>query len=193
MRLMREDQSSMQSIAAGLKRRLPDSREMLTLFGFIIFMVASWSLYTFFFNLTSYLNHFNIFEILSVLSYLLGFALLESTSVTAALVLVSLVLPPGWFRDGFAYKGAATVLVSAIASIRLQHSVSIGNIPSLRSFAVGVLLVFMICLALIVLFQNVDRLRAIFLAVLAQFEIFVYIYVPLGVIGLAVVLARNIF
>src|SRR5258708_37796649 len=99
MRLMREDQSSMQSIAAGLKRRLPDSREMLTLFGFIIFMVASWSLYTFFFNLTSYLNHFNIFEILSVLSYLLGFALLESTSVTAALVLVSLVLPPGWFRD----------------------------------------------------------------------------------------------
>ena len=56
-----------------LKKRLPEPKSIFTVFGSVIFVVASWSVYVFLPHLTSYLFHYNAIEILSLFSLPDGF------------------------------------------------------------------------------------------------------------------------
>lgn len=176
-----------------LKNRLPASKDAFTVFSFVIFIVTSWCVYVSLPNLTSYLYHFNIIEILSIFFYLMAFALFESVLVTFVLIVIGFVLPSQWFSQGFAYKAPVPLLVVAVALMRLQESLSSGNIPPLRVFAGSVAVVLFLCAVLVFFFHRVRRLQTIMKIALERFELFTFIYVPLGLIGIVVMLIRNIF
>ncbi len=179
------------AVLEGFKSRVPSSKQILTVYSFVLFIAAGWSIYSFLFNLPSSLYYFNTFQIISVFSYVMAFTLFESILVLLALVAIGIVLPGKWFRDCFTYSGPLVILVGGVASVRLQDSMRTG-IPPLRWVAVGALLVLIACVVLIWLFHKVTALQKIFLKVVEQFVIFAYIYVPLGLLGMVIVLVRNV-
>ncbi len=175
-----------------LRKRAPSREQVLAVLSVVVLAVYSWSLRQFFFKLPSLLYYSTAGDILSVLAYMLVLALFESLFVMAGLIFVSMLLPSKWFRDGFAYKGFLAVLIGALASIHLQK-----NLPThfpamamLYSYAgiTGLILVASIWLA-----HVTPQLQRLLLRLVDSISIMTYIYIPLGLVSLAVVVFRNLF
>jgi hypothetical protein len=133
-------------------------------------------------------------DILAILFYLMAFALLESLVVIVVLMLAAFILPGKWFRQGFAFKGFLTAFVAGIAMIVLQNYLYSLNYftPPMNVIYLGLGITVLILITLILLFQNVPGLLKILLAVEERLQIFIYIYIPLGLAGLLIVFVRNI-
>ncbi len=174
-----------------LSGRIPARGEVLTVFNFALFAIASWSVRAFLFKFPSFRLYFDIPDILSILLYMLAFALLESIALTLLLVIASALLPPTWLKSGFDYKGFLAVLVVGIASILLQYS-EVPDFPPLRWLAAGTAACLLAWGLLALGLHFLPRLRTVVLGFVERFAIFSYIYVPLGTIGILVVLIRNL-
>lgn len=176
------------------RNRIPLWQETMYVFGGVVFIVYSWAIQGFLYQLSSLILYHQILDIISVLFYLMAFALLESLLVMGGLVLIGFILPRKWFSEGFAYKGFLTTLVAGIAMIELQSYLYSLNyyMPPMNVIYLGLGIALLTLIALILLFQKVPRLRKILLALEERLQIFIYLYVPLGIAGLLVVLFRNL-
>ena len=174
--------------------RLPARRDVVYVFSAVVFAVYSWSIRGFLFQLSSLILYYNIWQIIAVLFYLMAFALLESTAFTGTLALAGFLLPQKWFRDGFAYKGFLATLVIGLAMIKLQSYLYVLNygLPDIGILGWGVGITLVALVALFFLFQNVSLLQKFLLNVEERLQVFIYLYVPLGIAGLLVILLRNI-
>lgn len=188
------------SIAKVFRNKLPVQAEILSVFNVVIFAVFGWSIRGFLFEIPAFLLYLGIGDITAVLFYMLAFALVESIVITGGLVIVSMVLPSNWLRTGFAYKGFLIVLVATIGFILFQGYYKIGffqNLvkndysnfqPVLAGLIVGVL-----CLVgLFWVFHVKPSFQHYLSKFIEQFTLFGYIYIPLGIIGLLMVLVRNL-
>jgi hypothetical protein len=173
---------------------------MLLVFGAVIFAVYGWSIRGFFYKLPSFMLYFGLGANLAILCYMLAFALLESLLVTSLLVLVSVILPSRWLKAGFAYKAFLVILVATIAMILFEgyyraaflKDILAGQTYPFPPFILGMAGSILALAALLWLFHWKPRLQAYALDVAERMSLFTYIYVPLGIIGLVVVLARNL-
>jgi hypothetical protein len=176
------------------RERLPQRGEFLYVFGGVVFFVFSWAIRGFLYQLSSLLLYHTVGEILAVFSYLMAFALVESLIVMSGLLMVSFLLPARWFREGFVYKGFIAVLVTRLAMILLNSylfSLNHAMPPmSVIYLSAGMTLVFL--LALIWVFQSAPRLQRVLLELQERMQIFIYLYLPLGFIGLVVIVLRNL-
>jgi hypothetical protein len=175
-----------------LKKRLPDRRETQMVLGFLVFVVFSWSVRGFLYRVTSFLLYFDTGEVLSVFFYMMAFALLESLLVLGGLLLLTIVLPGKWFRVGFSYKASLIVLVTAVAMILLQGMLT-SEAPSQVILLIGMIVSLVVLFGLNFAFYRIQRLQSGLNAVLDRFTVFTYLYIPLGIVGLLVVLVRNLF
>jgi len=106
-------------------------------------------------------------------------------------VFLAVVLPKKWFRDGFVYKGFLVMLVASVGAILLQKTMG-NSLPDkhlLYQWA-GLAILIMVCL--ILLFHNIPLLQRAVIFFIDKFEVMTYIYVPIGVISLLVVILRNL-
>ena len=172
-------------------QRLPARVEIDPVLGFLVFAVFSWSIRGFLFELPSLLLYYPLADIFGVFSYMMATALLESLLVMGLLVFAAFILPTPWFRLGFSRKAAVTVLVVGAFMIHLQNILTF-QFPSVQEAAVGVGAALLLSFVLFILLAKVERFRSLFDNVLERFKVFSLIYVPLGVIGLVVVIFRNL-
>jgi hypothetical protein len=131
-------------------------------------------------------------EIIAIFSYMMAFAFIESLLVIACLLVACMILPEKWLRSGFSYKGFLTVLMGSTASILYQAF--LGNelpAPELYYLWAGVLAI--LSVGLILLFHFVNRLQIALVSIAERFTVFAYLYIPIGFLGLAVVIIRNFF
>lgn len=190
----------MTSFIQFIRSRLPARREVLLVFGAVLFAVFGWSIRGFFYKLPSFTLYFGVSSNLAILSYMMAFALLESMLMTGLLVLLSAVLPSGWLKSGFAYKGFLIILVATLAMILFEDYYRVAFLkdiaagqtypfpPFLRGAAGSVLALGL----LLWLVHWKPRLQRYVLDILERMSLFTYVYVPLGLIGLVVVLVRNL-
>ena len=174
-----------------IRNRLPRRQEIIAVFGVVVFVCHSWTLLGFFNKLSSFLLYFTPSEIFSIFSYMMSVALLESIAVTILLVLLSILLPSSWFRDGFAYKGFVIVVIATAASILFQKFLP-DEFPSTLMLAVFTIVPLALIATLILVNRSFPRLQNIFLDIQDRFSIMLYIFVPIGILSLAVVLFRNL-
>ena len=174
-----------------IRNRLPGRSEILAVFSVAVFACHSWTVLGFFNKLSSFVLYFNIGEILSIFAYMMSVALLESIAVTILLVLLGIILPSGWLRDGFAYKGFIIIAIATAASILFQKLLP-DDYPSTLMLALSAILPLGLMVVTIVISQSIPRLRSLFLDVQDRISIMSYIYVPIGIISLMVVLIRNL-
>lgn len=174
-----------------IRTRLPSRNEIIAVFSVAVFACHSWTMLGFFNKLSSFLLYFTVGEILSIFAYMMSVALLESIAVTILLVLLSVILPPGWLREGFAYKGFVIIAIATAASILFQKLLP-DDYPSTLMLAVSAVVPIVLIVALIAVGQAFPRLRSLLLDIQDRISIMLYIYVPIGIISLMVVFIRNL-
>jgi hypothetical protein len=184
----------------GFGSRLPFKSEILSVFNVVLFVVFGWSVRGFLFVLPSFLLYFQLGDIIAILFYMLGFALMESLLLTGGLLIGSMLLPAKWFKIGFGYKGFLIIFVSTIGLILFQGYYKYGffetliknDYSTLHPLFVGFIVSLLILVGLLWFFKGESRLRNYLLVFIEQFGVFAYIYIPLGIIGIIVVVLRNI-
>lgn len=176
------------------RERIPGQEDIFYVFGGIVFGVYSWAIRGFLYQVSSLRLYHTLGEILAIFAYVMAYALLESLVIMAFLILVGFSLPGKWFREGFAYKGFITTVVTGAAMIILHYYLHSLNyeLPSMRLIYLGMGITMILLVSLLWFIQNRPPLQKVLLAAQERLQIFVYFYIPLGILGLAVVLLRNL-
>ena len=174
-----------------IKRSFPHQREINLVFSAVMFAVFAWAIHSFIYKFPAFILYYGVFELFSILAYLLTFALLESLLVTALIVGFSAILPGGWFRKGFAYKGFLTVLVATVATIIIKETMS--NQPTVKYLTAAFGLALATWIGLLLLAHYWLPMQRFILDLVDRLSIFLYILLPLGSISVLVVLIRLVW
>jgi len=179
-----------------LKSRLPSPQEILPVFSTIVFFVFTWALYRMFYQVPAWLYFLSLLNILILTAYVLAFALFESGVMLVFLLFLSFVFPARLYKDKFVAQSAALVALVSIGAVLVQRK--IGSIYQMvlwkliaypLFFLVGVVLFIAVTSFVFDRFSWFPRFIA---SIADRLTIFSYVYVPLSLISLAVVIIRNL-
>lgn len=177
--------------------RLPTRQQILSVFSVIVFVVFTWALYRLFFQAPSWLYYLTVGNVLTLVAYVLAFALFESAIVLLFLLVLNLLLPARAFRDQFTAQGTVVVLVAAAAAWFIQNRVDRIARLDLWMLIAGPLAAIAGLILLTVLlawpFRRFKALRGLIDPLAERMTVFTYIYVPLSLASLVLVLLRNLF
>jgi hypothetical protein len=174
-----------------LRQRLPATPDLLSVAGFVMLIAFSWTLLGAFNRLPSWILMFTLPELVGILSYALMISLFDSLLVMAAILIAAFVLPPGWLSRDFLAKGGVLVL-ALMGSPALFHFMG-QNFYEVSSAALlpAVFLVIVLAIALFLLLRIRPFWRMMALLV-ERSRIFLYIYLPLSLLAIVIVILRNI-
>lgn len=171
-------------LAGCIASRRPKREQIIPVFAWVSFLSFTWTLYHLAYNLPSWTLNYSFIGILSIFSYSMMFDLLEALLVTLALVLVSTILPPGWMSRRFPAQGF--VIIMAVFGLILL------GYKARQQPQIEVLLI-VAAVILNILVIRVEKINTCLENLAGRFAAFLYIYIPLSVIGTIVVLVRNLF
>jgi hypothetical protein len=172
-----------------IRNRLPGRSEIIAAFSVMVFICHSWTLLGFFNKLSSFLLYFSIPEILGILAYMMAFAFLESLTFTAILVLLSAILPSSWLRDGFAFKGFVAIIIATGAFLLFQNYLG-SDLPSTSILLFSAVTPIVLIAIMIAVVQSRPKLQHFLINLQDRFLILLFIYAPIGIFSLIVVLYR---
>jgi len=180
-----------------LRAKLPSRQEALTVFSVILFIVFSWALYRTFWWVPSWLEYLSIWGILIIIAYVVAFALVESLVILALLTILSLLLPRKIFKDQFVVQGSVLSLLLGLGAFLIQRNVGVIYRLKLEQTLLYPLLILGAVILLMIitsfLFKRIHALSRFTQAIVERMTIFAYLYVPMGLIGLLVVVIRNLW
>jgi len=176
----------------GILKRFPGRREIAALYGVIVLIIYSWTLVWFFWKFPSWINYLSIWEIVKAFCISVSTNLFESLAVVALPVLLAAILPQAWFRKEFVAR--AVVLVAGGLGYMMYLATFFQGKEDYPSDAIQ--LVPWVALVLMLAVFLVGKSGFVCKAINAFAEratIFLYLYIPLSLICLLVVLAVLVF
>jgi hypothetical protein len=174
-----------------IRNRLPSRSEIIAVFGVIVFICHSWTMLGFLNKLSSFILYFTVGEIFGIFAYMMAFAFLESLAFMGFLVLLSAILPSRWLRNGFAFKGFVFTIIAA-ATFLLFQSFLRSEYPSTLMLSLSIFAPLIIIAILIHVVESSIVIRNILLNIQDRFLIMLFIYAPIGVLSLLVVMYRTL-
>ena len=167
--------------------QFPYLRELLPVYGLITLAAYGWSLYRFSWILPSWIKTLTEGEIAIALAYIFSVNLLESLLALGVLIIISLVLPAGWFRNGFVLRAGICVIFIMAFLMYLNYKrepleVAYRYTPTALILMVPIILVV----------ERIGIVRGWVLDFIDRASIFPYITIPVSIIALIVVIVRNI-
>jgi hypothetical protein len=157
-----------------------------------VFICFSWSIFNFFNILSSFVLYFTLGEIGSVFAYMMVVALLESLAATGFLFLLSALLPTSWLKYGFAYKGFVILVIASISALLFQKSLDT-VFPSFLTLAAFSLLPITFIVVVIRMLRSRPGMQNLIGKIQDRFLVMSFVYIPIGVLCLIVVMFRNLF
>lgn len=176
--------------------RLPSRQNILGVYAVIVLLVYSWTLVTSFYKFPSWMFYLTIGQILSVYAYAFSIDLLESILVLAAVLFLDLTLFLA-FRNKDEFQSRSILLivgVLVVAGLRLIFFPDYEDIYAfLQSEAIwwGIALPLMLVLA--VAGSKAGWVRNAVEVTAERAFVFLYIYIPLSLISMLIVLIRNLY
>lgn len=176
-----------------IKKRFPTKTEFRLVFGVIAFLVFGWAIWRFLYELPSQLLNTRLLDIFFNFMVLMATALLESVFVGFSLALLSFFLPVRWFRDGFVYNAFATLSVM-VGVIFWYRKVFVNDdfFPPLNVVYTGVIIFFLVWMALLLILHYGKSLQRFVRSIEERIEVFLYLYIPLGIIGFITILVMSV-
>lgn len=160
-------------------------------------MIFTWALYRTFWWAPSWLEYLSLWSILIIVAYVAAFALLESLLILALLTLLCLFLPRKIFKDQFIIQGSTLTVLLGAGAYLIQRDVTVIYRLKLDQILLYPLLILagVILLLFITafLFKRIGPLARFVQGVAERMTIFAYLYAPMGLIGLLVVIVRNLW
>ncbi len=172
-------------VSLRMRHRLPEPREVVPVYSVIAFIVYSWAIVVFLWNLPAWLFYLYLDQILVVFAYRMVASLAESLLALLVLLTVCFVMPRGFLKDAFVLRGtSAAICILGSMVLFWNHFLS----SDVYFWAGG-------SIALAVLFGSLSthvKTMASFLQWLSDsMTVFLYILLPVSCISLIAVLARN--
>ncbi|MGD8405926.1 MAG: hypothetical protein PVJ21_19885 [Anaerolineales bacterium] len=176
-----------------MKKRIPNKTEIRLVFGIIVFLVFGWAIWFFLYELPSQLLNTRWVDIIYNFMTLMATALLESIFTGIGLMVLSFLLPIKWFREGFPYKSFVTLGVM-VGIIFWYRKVFINDdfFPSIDIVSSGLIIFFLVWVALLFAIHYGKPLQRFVYFLEERIEIFLYLYVPLGIIGFLTILIMSV-
>lgn len=175
-----------------LQRRLATRQQAFLLFSAVAVPVYSWAIFRFLERMTGWLYFHTIGEILSILAYVLLFALFESAVITILLLLLAAILPRSFFHRHLVSTGAMLFFIVIPGLIIFHYRFDDLRQMSRPLLLAGVAAYGLIALGLYLLVQRSQPLRRQLHNLAERLSVLTYIYVPLSLLALIVVLVRNL-
>ncbi len=168
---------------------LPAHSQILMTLAMIVLVVHSWSVRFYFFRFPSYMLYLDIGQLAAVFAYYMAFALLESLAFLLILLVVQAILPANWYRNAFAVTSFPVVLAAAISAYLLQNTLT-NDYPGARFLILWAAATLAAMVALVLLVRLLKPATKLVNFLAEQISIMNFLYIPIGVISLIVVLVR---
>ena len=176
--------------------KIPTRRESLPVFSLILFIVYSWTIYRMLFQIPSWLYSHSKTGIFFLAAYVFAVALIESLLLFGIVLLINLILPRRIFRDQFIVQGSLMVIACTIWALILKFQSDNSGSKDFLEVSAWILIFLLSLLLLAVvssfLMQRYPRGKTVLEAIADRMIIFAWIYVPVGLVSLAIVLVRNL-
>jgi hypothetical protein len=178
-----------------LLARLPDRRSIIGVYATAVFLVYGWTLLASFWKVPSWLYFLKIGEILSVYAYSLVINFAESMLLILLTLIVGFFLPNRWWNAQFTSKSVLWISV-LMGSIMLRlYTNRAPNYWEDFVYNQWAWWGWTIFLAVILnaLASHVDLMRRGVENLADRLVVFLYIYLPLTVVSIVVVIVRILF
>lgn len=178
-----------------LTSRLPPRTQIFPVYAVICFCTYSWTMLTLFWKFPSWLYDLTIDEMIGIGAYSFAVNLFDSLFALGLLLLLCWALPARFLKNDFIVR--SSVMVICVLGSMMLHLYTYRFPDTLEVFASvmqmwwGVtLLILAVCLILAI---KVQWIRKVILDVADRLMIFTYIFLPLSLISIVIVIVRNIF
>ncbi|MGA7192714.1 MAG: hypothetical protein WBW94_03720 [Anaerolineales bacterium] len=175
-----------------IKNKLPHLAEVYPVYAIIVILTYGWTIYWALWKLPSWLDFLPLSEIGAIFCYLMATNFIESLLVLFGVLIISLILPRKWFRDLFVSRGsmlAASVLISLmIFEYHFDKPADYFN-----KFPLYLPLILVIAGVLAFLAGWIGIVRKAVEVFAENAVIFIFISLPISLLSLIVVIARNLF
>lgn len=181
-----------------IRRRLPNRTEASLLFTACAFPLYTWALLMYFHQLPNYLLRMSLPAALAVLAYVLVVALLDTLLAFSFLVFTCLALPDKFFKAYCAAQGALAFLVTFIWVIPVHFQNDIldrlgWNMPVYNRWVLVWIVTYLVALlGGSWLIRRSGRFEAVLVAFCDRLSILTSIYLSSSILGLAIVMIRNL-
>ena len=177
------------------RERLPDAKSIWGVYATIVFLVYSWTLITSFYKLPSWMFYLTIDQILSIYAYSFSVNLLESILFLAGVLSLEFALFPGMGKNNEFQSRSVLMALIVLASFMLRLILfRLHENPG--AFVSGELLWWGVTLPLslfvAVFGPKINIVKNILEGISDRAVVFLYIYPPLSMLSLIVLLIRNI-
>ena len=175
-----------------LKERLPNLQQIFAIYGIISLLIYGWTLISFFWRLPSWEYFLTIGEIFSILAYSMSVNMLESLSILLLLIVLSLILPRSWFREVFLSSAFLLVILGLVYTMYLNTHITLENnqYPTQLVRLIPIILILIVVLSLLI--GRIPLLRKLIENLADRTSIFSYIFLPVSLISLLIVIVRNV-
>ncbi len=174
-----------------LTSRLPTVQQLAAVYSVIVLIVYGWTIYWYLWKLPSWLYFMTLGEMLVAFSYAMVVNILESLLVLLLPVLLCFLLPRLWFREQFVARGAMLVIPSLVAL--MKYLTVITRLQALPPGLGWMTALVTIGIAFLVfLTGRIVFLRKVMEEIANRATIFLYIFMPISLVSILVVAARNL-
>ena len=172
-----------------LRKKFPPLDEILALYGTVVFLIYGWASFTFFWKVPSWLYFLSLGEIAAILSYMFASSLLECTIILFVFLFASLVLPSGLLHNKFLVRASLIVysLTFWVALFNMSFLIQLPAISDVITFGAVALLTAALS---IILAEKIPLVQKLVLSIGNRLTIFLYLWLPLSLISLLVILIR---
>jgi len=188
---------SVTTLRQNLTARLPTMQQIWPVFSIVLFITNSWLLYRFFYQIPSWLYYLRFTNIIILLAYTLAFALIESIIVIGFVILICMFFPSRIFKAKFVTQGSVQVFIISLLTYVLRQSVEdLATMDewSIAAICLAVILLLVVMAAIIFLIYKRFPVLEKWISLIAdRLTIFGNLYATLGVLGMLIVVVRNIF
>ncbi len=176
---------------ATFRSRLALNRDIVLVFAAIVFPVYSWSVLQILRLFPSWILRLSLWELVGIIAYTQAYALLESLLILIALVLLSAVLPARFFRKNFVAQGSLLVFLTAGWVIATHHNNQFFP-REIRVFLLWSAIYLVSVGVSFILIRRYERLDQIVNSLVERLTVFLYVYLPISLAAVIIVILRNI-
>ncbi|MGC1376810.1 MAG: hypothetical protein WA821_11325 [Anaerolineales bacterium] len=177
-----------------LLQRLPARTSIVSVYAVICFLVYSWTILIAFWKFPSWIYDLTIDEIIGINAYAFTVNLFESVFVLGILLFLCVILPASFLKNDFTVR-ATIILVCLLGSAMLHLYVnrdgeSLENfIGTMQIWWASTLVVLAVLLGMSI---KVQRLRAVVANIADRLIILLYVFMPLSLMSVVIVILRNV-
>lgn len=172
-----------------VRSRLPSRGDIILVFLVSVFIIHTWSIYSFFHEVPAYVLRLSIWEILGVLAYTQAFSLFESTLALVILLVLTFLLPRQLFTEKFVAQSIILVTLTGVWLILPTFQNQIFQSISTNSSLLGYIF-FLALLTLLV--RLVPKFEDVLNGIAERLTILAALFIVFDILSILIIIYRNL-